>query len=135
MDVQKLNNQLMELITKKRELSGMSYSDSNYDELEEELHDLEDQFLSDYGKFLEEVLHDVHDEYCPDNEVLLPIAYFPSKFELLSTGELKVENNQGVYVDVDDYDDSETKLVLVPNPVRILLNVGDSLQEVVWQAT
>ncbi|QSE96776.1 hypothetical protein [Fulvivirga lutea] len=134
MDIQKLNNKLIELITKKKELCGMSYSDASYDALEEQLHDLEDRFLSDYGVYLEEVLHEVHDEYCPDNEVLLPIAYFPSQFELLPNGEFKVGCDQGVYVDVDDYDASETKLVLVPNPIRLVLNVGKTQQEIVWQA-
>lgn len=133
MNLAQLNDSLVLLISKKKELASMSYNDDRYDDVEEELHNLEDQFLSNYGPYLEEALHEVHDEYCPDNEVLLPIAYLPCEFR---NGDMTIEidNSQGVYVDVDDYDETETKLVLAPNPVRLILNIGKSRQEVVWQA-
>lgn len=132
MNLTLLNETLILIIDKKYGLASMSYSDEKYDEIEEELHDLEDEFLSKFGSYLEEALHDVHDEFCPDNEVLLPIAYLPRKYSKGASG-VEVDNSQGVYVDVDDYDESETKLVLVPNPLRIILNIGKDKQEVVWQ--
>lgn len=132
MNLAQLNESLVLLIDKKSGLAAMSYSDDKYDDLEEELHDLEDEFLSKYGSYLEEALHDVHDEFCPDNEVLLPIAYLPKTYQKDVNGVI-VDNSQGVYVDVDDYEETETKLVLVPDPVRIILNIGKNRQEVVWQ--
>ena len=33
-----------------------------------------------------------------------------------------------------DYPGKDTKLVIVPNPVRIILNIGADKQQVVWTA-
>jgi hypothetical protein len=35
-------------------------------------------------------------------------------------------------VEVDKYPGKETKLALVPNPLRVVLNIGNERQEVVW---
>jgi len=99
----------------------------------EELHDLEDDFQGEYGEYLEEILQDVHDEICPDTEVLYPIAYIAKSYAVKGD-EYKVELTDGVYVEVDKYPGKETKLALIPNPIRVLLNVGKEKQEVVWTA-
>src|SRR5688572_33373934 len=75
MDVKALNRALLEIVTKREELSKVNYNDPTYDNLEEELHDLEDDFQDEYGAYLEKALQQVHDEYCPDNDVLMPIGY------------------------------------------------------------
>ena len=96
----------------------MDYSNPKYDDLEEALHDLEDAFQVKYGEYLEEALQDVHDELCPDNDVLMPIAYL----------------GKGIFVEADKYPDKDTKLVLAANPPRIVLTIGKDKQEVVWSA-
>lgn len=63
MDIKKLDHALALLVEKNHELNALDYNDKNYDRVEEELHDMEDDFLDEYGDFLEEVLRDVHDEY------------------------------------------------------------------------
>ena len=118
MDINEINKALEEIVGKREELQKLDYSNPKYDDLEEALHDLEDDFQDNYGDFMEEILQDVHDEFCPDNDVLLPIAYL----------------GQGVIIDVDKLPGKDTRLVLVPNPVRILLTVGKDKQQVVWQA-
>lgn len=133
MDISELDKDIIELIERKSKLGELDYNSSKYDELEEELHDLEDGFLEKYGDFLEDVLHEVHDEYCPDNEVLLPIAYIPSRVTV-KEGEYDVPSDQGVYVEADDYESNETKLVLLPSPTRVVLLVSSSQKEVVWTA-
>ncbi len=133
MDISELDKDIIELIERKSKLGELDYNSSKYDELEEELHDLEDGFLEKYGDFLEDVLHEVHDEYCPDNEVLLPIAYIPSRVTV-KEGEYDVPSDQGVYVEADDYESNETKLVLLPSPTRVVLLVSPSQKEVVWTA-
>ena len=133
MDISELDKDIIELIERKSKLGELDYNSSKYDELEEELHDLEDGFLEKYGDFLEDVLHAVHDEYCPDNEVLLPIAYIPSRVTV-KEGEYDVPSDQGVYVEADDYESNETKLVLLPSPTRVVLLVSPSQKEVVWTA-
>ncbi|MDN5200918.1 hypothetical protein QQ008_06085 [Fulvivirgaceae bacterium BMA10] len=139
MDIKSLNKALLEIAEKKNRLSELNYNDSTYDEIEEELHDLEDDFGEKFGDYVEDALHYVHDEYCPDNDVLLPIAYLANKYiekGKLADGsvEYDVEPNEGVIVDVDDYPGKESRLVLVPNPTRLILQVGRNQKEEVWHA-
>lgn len=136
MNIQALDKALVEIVEKKNTLSQLNYNDKNYDKVEEELHDLEDDFVEAYGEYLEDVLAEVHDELCPDNDVLLPIAYLANKYVK------KEENGKvtyhaadgGVLVDVDEYPDKLTRLVLVPKPTRLMLQLGNNHEEQVWTA-
>ena len=74
MDVKALDKALLEILKKREELSKIDYNNPKYDDLEEALHDLEDDFQEQYGEYLEEALQGVHDTVCPDNDVLMPIA-------------------------------------------------------------
>ena len=49
MDIKALDRELAALVEMKNKLSVLDYSDENYDTIEEELHDLEDDFLENYG--------------------------------------------------------------------------------------
>ena len=134
-----LNTTLAALIEKKNQLSALSYDDKEYDEVEEELHDLEDQFMEAHGDYLEEALEKVHDKLCPDNDVLMPIAYLANKYEVVGKNpdgsvSYDVKGKEGVWVDVDKYDGKDTRLVLIPNPVRLVLIIDGKNKEVVWQA-
>jgi hypothetical protein len=118
MDVKALDQAILEIVKRREELGKLNYNNPQYDDLEEQLHDLEDDFQDDYGDYLEEALQGVHENLCPDNDVLMPIAYI----------------GKGVPVEVDKYDGKDTKLILSPSPVRIVLLVGTEKQEVVWSA-
>lgn len=139
MDTEKLNDDLVNLVLKKNELNRLDYSNPEYDTVEEELHELEDEFLNVHGKELEDVIKSIHKEFCPDNEVLLPIAYLANKYNVKKkeNGEIEfdVSLDEGVIVDVENYSDKLTRLVLVPNPSRILLQVDRSHSEEVWKAS
>ena len=136
-NIDKLNDDLVNLVLKKNELYRLDYSNPEYDTVEEELHDLEDEFLKVHGKEMEEVFKAIHEEFCPDNEVLLPIAYLAKKYKVKKSGdgdvEFGVSLDEGVIVDVDNYSDKLTRLVLVPNPSRILLQIDHSHSEEVWK--
>jgi len=136
-NIEKLNDDLVNLVLKKNELSRLDYSNPEYDSVEEELHDLEDEFLKVHGKEMEEVFKTIHEEFCPDNEVLLPIAYVAKKYKVKkgSDGdvEFSVSPDEGVIVDVDNYSDKLTRLVLIPNPSRILLQIDSSHSEEIWK--
>lgn len=139
MDAKGLNQALVQLVEKKNELSKLNYSDLTYDEIEEELHDLEDKFIDQYGKDLEQALEEVHDKYCPDTDVLLPIAYIAQKYTRNGQNadglpHYEVNYRDGVWVDVDKFPGKEARLVLVPNPTRIVLMVGPRHKEEVWVA-
>lgn len=133
MDVKALDKDLQQLILKKNELSKIAYSSDNYDDIEEQLHDLEDNFMEKHGDYLEEALYDIHDEFCPDSEVLMPIAYLAKKY-IVKGDKYDVDFTQGVYVEMDDYPGKDTKLVFVANPTRILLQIDKDSRNVVWQA-
>jgi hypothetical protein len=118
MDVKALDSALLEILKKREELGKLDYNNPKYDDLEEELHDMEDEFQDEYGEDIEEALQKVHEQLCPDNDVLLPIAYI----------------GKGVPVEVDKFAGKDTKLVLTANPPRVVLLVGKDKQEVVWTA-
>lgn len=118
MDIKELDAGLREIEKAKAELSKLDYNDPKYDDLEEQLHDLEDDFQDKYGEYLEEVLKTVHDEICPDNDVLMPIAYL----------------GKGVPVDVERLPGKDTRLLLVAGPPRIILAVGKEKQDTLWTA-
>jgi hypothetical protein len=118
MDNNALNKALQEIINCRAELSKIDYNNPAYDDLEEKLHDLEDDFQDEYGDFLEKALQAVHDKYCPDNDVLLPIAYIGA----------------GIPVEVEQYPDKEARLILQANPSQLVLSIGKEKKEVVWTA-
>ncbi len=110
MDIKALDKALLEIVTKREELSKIDYNNPKYD-------DLEDEFQDSYGEYLEEALEQVHEEYCPDSDVLMPIAYL----------------GKGVFVDAEKFPGKEVKLVLAASPARFLLQVGGK-EQVVWTA-
>ena len=134
MDIKAIDKALQEIIKSRMELLKLDYSNPKYDDLEEKLHDLEDAFQESFGDEVERAFQDVHDEYCPDTDVLVPIAYIAKAYEVNSKNEYSVLPTEGVFVEMDDYPGQDTKLVLVPNPVRIVLSIGPDKQQVVWTA-
>lgn len=134
MELKDLDKAIQDIAVRRNALSKIDYNNPKYDDLEEELHDLEDTVQVKYGEYLEDVLQDIHDKYCPDTDVLYPIAYFAKSYHINDKNEFSVGPKEGVYVEVDSIPGKETKLVIVPNPVRIILNVGSDKQQVVWTA-
>ncbi len=134
MDVKVLDQAIQQIALRRNELKKLDYNNPKYDDLEEELHDLEDSLHVKFGDYLEDVLQNVHDKYCPDTDVLFPIAYLAKSYILKGQDEFSVANNEGVFVEVDSIPGKDTRLVIVPNPIRVILNVGKEQQQVVWTA-
>jgi hypothetical protein len=134
MDIQALDKALQDIVKRRIELSKIDYNNPKYDELEEQLHDLEDDVQDEYGQYLEGVLQEVHDKYCPDNDVLYPIAYLAKNYQVNDKNEYSVAETEGVFVELDGMPSKNTKLVLIPNPLRIILNGGKEKQQVLWTA-
>ena len=61
----KMDDAIIAILEKRLELSQLTYADEKYDDIEEELHDLEDDFNDEYGTELENLLDSIHDQYCP----------------------------------------------------------------------
>jgi hypothetical protein len=134
MDLKALDADLQEIIKKRMALQKIDYNNPKYDDVEEELHDAEDSFQDDFGDFLEEQFQDIHDEICPDTDVLHPIAYIAKTYIISNENAYSVASTEGVYVEADKYPGKDTKLALVPNPLRVILNIGKDNQIVVWEA-
>ena len=128
MNVEELNRALVTLIEKKQALHDLSYDDARYDDVEEELHDLEDDFNDAYGPYLEEALEQVHHDLNSDTDVLLPTAYLPANTSGAPTPK------EGVWIDSEKYSGKEARLTLVPNPTRLMLTVGKAVKQEVWKA-
>ncbi len=134
MDLKALDKALQEIAKKRNELSKIDYNNPKYDDLEEQLHDLEDDFHEEFGEYLEEVLQKVHDEISPDTDILFPIAYIAKAYQITGKNEYSVAATEGVFIEVDKLPGKDTKLVIVPSPLRVILNVGAEKQQVVWTA-
>jgi hypothetical protein len=134
MDIKALDKALQVIAKKRNELNKLNYDNPAYDDLEEQLHDLEDTFQETFGNDFEKVLQEVHDKYCPDNDVLHPVAYLAKSYVVNDKNEYSVGENEGVFVELDDEPGKPTKLVIVPNPTRVVLNGGKEKQKVLWSA-
>ena len=133
-DIEKLDKTLQEIVRLKNLLSTLGYDSKDYDSTEEELHGKEDFLVEEFGEYLDDVLHNVHDEYCPDNDVLLPTAYLANKYLVTPDNEFDVSTSAGVFVDADDYPGKNTRLVFLPNPTRLILNIDAENRNEVWTA-
>jgi len=135
MDISVLEISLKSIAEKKNQLFQLDYNHQDYDQLEEDLHELEDKLIEEFGSDLEDVFNLIHDEYCPDTDVLSPIAYMAKKYDVDQKGLHEVTLDEGVPVDADDYPGKESRLVLVPGPARILLQINNSERVEVWKAS
>ena len=139
MDIKTIDKAITDIIEKKIALSVLAYDHKDYDTIEEDLHDMEDDFIEKYGDHLEEILEKVHEDICPESDVLLPIAYLANKY--IKTGKnadgttsYDVDFNEGVWGEVEKYANRDTRLVIIPNPTRIVLLIDGKGKEIVWQA-
>ena len=94
-----IDEAMIAILEQRLKLSKLSYSDENYDDVEELLHDLEDDFNEKYGDQLEEILEKVHLKHCPESDVLLPTAYLAKKFVETADGEVEISKKEGVEVE------------------------------------
>jgi hypothetical protein len=132
-----LNRLLVAIVEKRMEIGRLNYSAQEYDDLEEELHILEDALVNDYGQDIEKALAQIHQQYCPDTEILSPIAYLAQKYIKIGkhqdgTAVYDIANlKQGVIIDSADFD--EAHLVILPNPIRVLFTDSvKNIKDEIW---
>jgi hypothetical protein len=140
MNVNELNKALLELAEKRNELAAIDYSDKKYDDLEEALHDLEDEFLDEFGEYMEKVLTEVHDRNFPESDVLSPIAYLAKKYVVKTTHsngviDYNISAKDGVWVEAFTKPNKNVRLVLLPNPPRFIMSLDNGQQKEVWNIT
>jgi hypothetical protein len=139
MDYDKLDRDLTEIVEKRIALSKKTYADPDYDDIEEELHDLEDDFNEEFGDFLEAELERIYEKLCPDNDVLLPSAYLANKYtpmlpDARGVVSYEVKGMEGVPVESEQFDRQDVRIILVPNPTRFVMQInGQSLKDL-WRS-
>ncbi|MGY6742372.1 MAG: hypothetical protein ACXIUQ_06525 [Cecembia sp.] len=139
MNLKKLDEDLNAIVEKRIALSKISYADEAYDDIEEEMHDLEDDFNEAYGEELEDILEKIYDQLKSDNEVLLPSAYLANEYHSKmpdASGKVTYEvvGREGVPVESEQFDKMDVRLVLVPNPARFVLQINGKSMKDLWVA-
>jgi hypothetical protein len=140
MDWNKLDKDLTEIVEKRIVLSKITYADPQYDEIEEELHDLEDDLNEEFGERLETELENIYEKLSSDNEVLLPSAYLANNYHPLlpdANGivSYEVKGREGVPVESEQFDGQDVRIVLIPNPARFVMNINGIALKVLWRST
>ncbi len=126
----KMDDAIIAILEKRLELSQLTYADEKYDDIEEELHDLEDDFNNEYGTELENQLDSIHDQYCPKSDVLLPTAYLAKNFAVDADGNVSISPEDGVEVEWIKDPTKGARLVLVPSPSRFLFISKEGIDEI-----
>ena len=139
MDHKALDAALNALVEKKVLLNSLNYDDEKYDEVEDQLHEAEDDFLDAFGNDLELILEEIHDKHFPESDVLIPTAYLaknyiPKGVNEDGTTKYSIQAKEGIEVESDKYKGKKVKLVLLPNPARFIVLVDGKGVEILWQS-
>jgi hypothetical protein len=139
MNWDKLDKELTEIVEKRNQLAGMNYSHKDYDDLEEGLHDLEDDFNANYEDVLEGHLEKVQEKLKSDTDVLLPTAYIANHYKPMlpdANGivSFEVAGQQGVPVESEQFDRQDVRIVLIPNPARFVMLINGKQLKDLWRS-
>jgi len=130
---QTLNESLIQVVDKVIEISKLPFDHPDYEQYEDQLHDLEEQLLDLHGEALKEGISHVHDEYCPDIDPHHVSAYIGRKYsKIAGTDTYDAPADAGLAIEMDDFRDEDTFLVILPNPARIRLSIGGQENQTVW---
>ena len=130
-----LEKALLKIIDKREMLSKVT-DEHERAEIKNSLISLEKDFKENYAEQLTDILEEVYDDLSPDSKVNPPLDYLAKNYKKISENGVgnvyDVAHNEGVPVDTDEYGDNPTKLVILPNPLRIILNIDEHTKEEVW---
>ena len=139
MNWEKIDQELTEIVQQRNQLSALEYSDANYDDLEEQLHDLEDDFNENYEEDLAPELEKIYAKLKSDSDVLLPTAYLANFYQEMlpdAKGSItyEVSGKQGVPIESDELGKVDLRIVLVPNPIRFVLLINGKQLKELWKS-
>ena len=139
MNWEKVDQELTEIVQQRIQLSALEYSDENYDDLEEQLHDLEDDFNENYEEVLAPELEKIYTKLKSDTDVLLPTAYLANHYQQMlpdARGSItsEVSGEQGVPIESDELGKVDMRIVLIPNPARFVLLVNGKQLKELWKS-
>lgn len=129
LDIKALDTALEDIIKKRTKLYSMSFDSKGYDDLEDELMDLEDDFSENYGDFVEDGIAEVYEQFGLDDEVLSAVSYIGRHYSITADNQYGISAKQGLPIDTPDEPDADLKIILLPKPVRIFAVMGGKAQE------
>ena len=139
MNWEKIDQELSEIVQQRNQLSALEYSDVKYDDLEEQLHDLEDDFNENYEEVLAPELEKIYAKLKSDSDVLLPTAYLANYYQEMlpdAKGSItyEVSGDQGVPIESDQLGKVDLRIVLIPNPTRFVLLINGKQLKELWKS-
>ncbi|GAB3666052.1 hypothetical protein GCM10028791_41840 [Echinicola sediminis] len=139
MDLNKLDKDLTAIVEKRIELSKLTYADEEYDDIEEALHDLEDDFNEEFGDELEGELEKIYDKLDSDTDILLPSAYLANKYTpMLADAKgivsYEVKGKEGVPIESEQFDGQDVRIILIPNPARFVMQINGVAMKDLWRS-
>ena len=139
MNWEKIDQELTEIVQQRNQLSALEYSDENYDDLEEQLHDLEDDFNENHEELLAPELEKIYTKLKSDSDVLLPTAYLANHYQEMlpdakGSSTYEVSGNQGVPIESDELGKVDLRIVLIPNPIRFVLLINGKQLKELWKS-
>lgn len=134
-----LDKELTVIVEKRNQLAAMDYNHESYDDLEEELHDLEDDFNENYEDRLEAEVEKIHDKLKSDTDILLPTAYIANVYKPMlpdANGIISYEvgGQQGVPIESEQFDKQDVRIVLIPNPIRFVMLINGKQLKDLWRS-
>ncbi|EIM76303.1 hypothetical protein A3SI_10844 [Nitritalea halalkaliphila LW7] len=137
MDYNKMNELLRSIVEKRIQLSKLSYADEAYDDIEEEMQDLEDDFNEEYEPVFQKAFEEIYKTLGSDNDILLPSAYLANKYTAMLPDaqglvNYEVKGKEGVPIESEQFDGQDVRLVLIPNPTRIAMQINGMTLKVLW---
>lgn len=129
-----LNEDLIDLVEVKNRVSSLENASREYDSIRRLFEKMSEYFNAKYGVTMEQIMFEIYDELCPDDEIQPIDKYLASHYDKRSE-EYDAPLDEGVVVHLDDFSFKEGRLILLPNPARIVLqNPETSHREILWQA-
>ncbi len=143
MEFNLVNKQILELIKLNEKLENISYSDPKYDELEDQVHEMQDTINAKHGKFFDKIIADVYKQLGSKDD-LLNLTDYLAKTYLVSgaknpDGSLKFDEVPGDCITITarpaalQGKNLEGKIYLKPNPLRLGFAIGKH-ERIVWSS-
>ena len=136
MDSKLFNENFAKILEIRKELNSMEFNSTKYDELEEVLADLEDDFMEDFGDELDEVITKIHHTLCPEIESAHPMAYFARNYteSEFVPGDYEINTGDGIKI-IAEIKGKKVRgsLVWLPNPARLVMISAEDIL-VLWNS-
>ncbi|MDQ3190790.1 MAG: hypothetical protein M3Q58_04280 [Bacteroidota bacterium] len=143
MDFQVVNEKVLTIIKINEQLARITYSDPNYDKLEDMVYDIQDEINEKYGDYFEDIMEDVYKDLGCDDDVLNFSDYiaktYPVSDEKNPDGSLRFDEvpDNSIVIRISpkalNGKSINAKIYLKPNPLRIGFAI-EKLERIVWNS-